>query len=608
MKKNIIFTTLALISTHSFASSQTNILFEMENKYSNWHFNDNPTLIPVDGVISITATDKTVEGETVDLTDHVSCITYSTGLKIQDNLLFGVKPGSYQVQCSVYDKTENYNITVNDVELTDLRVGSSDWELIRGKSTELEALGRFSDGAYIDITPSVSWSVGNESVLSISNGVATGIGQGSTTITAAASNGVTSWPVPMDVIESPYVSLDVVGLPYSIKVGDQAHWYVMGVDRYGRRHNVSSQISWNISDQSTIKIDPIEGLQGLKAGSTLISAKIDNIESEPHYIEVYEVVLDKLTVSPNISKVFTNEVVQLHVTGHFTDDTELNMTHQVEWKVSDKNIATVSKDGLLTTLRAGVVTLTAMKDGIESETQTIHVSVNELKGINLEVVPEIISNTYSQGSEAVIRVMGQFANGSNVEIKEGVDISVSDSAIVKLDKGVARGIHPGEASLQVIVDGFSDSHSIRVQSNPGPVVTKLKKNPTTLYTSTPTVDFAKELNAAYYNTFSEDGVYGPNGLKPARFSHAMAREFCQLLSQANYHDRSNWKLATIEQLEVLFKENRSLYLSHGWPTSNTYGTDSEISRKGTYHNINMYTGYKSSHAPEQARFVSCVSE
>lgn len=150
----------------------------------------------------------------------------------------------------------------------------------------------------------MSWSVGNESVLSISNGVATGIGQGPTTITAAASNGVTSWPVPMDVIESPYVSLDVVGLPHSIKVGDQAHWYVMGVDRYGRRHNVSSQISWNISDQSTIKIDPIEGLQGLKAGSTLISAKIDNIESEPHYIEVYEVVLDKLTVSPNISKVF----------------------------------------------------------------------------------------------------------------------------------------------------------------------------------------------------------------------------------------------------------------------------------------------------------------
>ncbi|TOG28237.1 hypothetical protein CGJ05_24110, partial [Vibrio parahaemolyticus] len=84
----------------------------------NWHFNDNPTLIPVDGVISITATDKTVEGETVDLTDRVSCITHSTGLKIQDNLLLGVKPGSYQVQCSVYDKTENYNITVNDVELT----------------------------------------------------------------------------------------------------------------------------------------------------------------------------------------------------------------------------------------------------------------------------------------------------------------------------------------------------------------------------------------------------------------------------------------------------------------------------------------------------------
>ncbi|EJC6779768.1 Ig-like domain-containing protein [Vibrio parahaemolyticus] len=608
MKKNIIFTTLALISTHSFASSQTNILFEMENKYSNWHFNDNPTLIPVDGVISITATDKTVEGETVDLTDHVSCITHSTGLKIQDNLLFGVKPGSYQVQCSVYDKTENYNITVNDVELTDLRVGSSDWELIRGKSTELEALGRFSDGAYIDITPSVSWSVGNESVLSISNGVATGIGQGSTTITAAASNGVTSWPVPMDVIESPYVSLDVVGLPHSIKVGDQAHWYVMGVDRYGRRHNVSSQISWNISDQSTIKIDPIEGLQGLKAGSTLISAKIDNIESEPHYIEVYEVVLDKLTVSPNISKVFTNEVVQLHVTGHFTDDTELNMTHQVEWKVSDKNIATVSKDGVLTTLRAGGVTLTAMKDGIESETQTIHVSENELKGINLEVIPEIISNNHAQGSEAVIRVMGQFADGSQSEIKEGVVISVSDTAIVKLDKHVVRGILPGEASLQVTVDGFSDSHSIRVKSNPGPVVTNLKKNPTMLYTSTPTVDFAKELNAGYYSTLSENGVYGPNGLKPARFSHAMAHEFCQLLSQVNYHDRSNWKLATMEQLEMLFKENRSLYLSHGWPTSNTYGTATKVSKKGSYHNMNMHTGYKSSHATGQARFVSCVSE
>ncbi|EGQ8773215.1 hypothetical protein GKA74_19805, partial [Vibrio parahaemolyticus] len=591
-----------------FASSQTNILFEIENKYSNWHFNYNPTMIPIGGVISITATDKTVEGETVDLTDRVSCVTHSTGLNIQDNLLFGVKTGSYQVQCSVYDKTESYNIIVNDVELTELRVGSSDWELIKGQSTELEALGLFSDGAYIDITPSVSWSVGNETILSISNGVATGVSQGLTTITAAASNGVTSWPVSMGVIESPYVSLDVVGLPHTIKVGEQTSWYVMGVDRYGQRHNVSSQVSWNISDQSTIKIDPIEGLQGLKAGSTLISAKIDNIESEPHYIEVYEVVLDKLTVSPNITKAFTNEVVQLHVTGHFTDDTALEMTHQVEWKVSDENIATVSKDGVLTTLRAGGVTLTAMKDGIESETQTIHVSENELKGINLEVIPEIISNNHAQGSEAVIRVMGQFADGSQSEIKEGVVISVSDTAIVKLDKHVVRGILPGEASLQVTVDGFSDSHSIRVKSNPGPVVTNLKKNPTMLYTSTPTVDFAKELNAGYYSTLSENGVYGPNGLKPARFSHAMAHEFCQLLSQVNYHDRSNWKLATMEQLEMLFKENRSLYLSHGWPTSNTYGTATKVSKKGSYHNMNMHTGYKSSHATGQARFVSCVSE
>ncbi|EGR2784042.1 hypothetical protein DLH94_23275 [Vibrio parahaemolyticus] len=522
--------------------------------------------------------------------------------------MFGVKTGSYQVQCSVYDKTESYNIIVNDVELTELRVGSSDWELIKGQSTELEALGLFSDGAYIDITPSVSWSVGNETILSISNGVATGVSQGLTTITAAASNGVTSWPVSMGVIESPYVSLDVVGLPHTIKVGEQTSWYVMGVDRYGQRHNVSSQVSWNISDQSTIKIDPIEGLQGLKAGSTLISAKIDNIESEPHYIEVYEVVLDKLTVSPNITKAFTNEVVQLHVTGHFTDDTALEMTHQVEWKVSDENIATVSKDGVLTTLRAGGVTLTAMKDGIESETQTIHVSENELKGINLEVIPEIISNNHAQGSEAVIRVMGQFADGSQSEIKEGVVISVSDTAIVKLDKHVVRGILPGEASLQVTVDGFSDSHSIRVKSNPGPVVTNLKKNPTMLYTSTPTVDFAKELNAGYYSTLSENGVYGPNGLKPARFSHAMAHEFCQLLSQVNYHDRSNWKLATMEQLEMLFKENRSLYLSHGWPTSNTYGTATKVSKKGSYHNMNMHTGYKSSHATGQARFVSCVSE
>ncbi|EGQ8861029.1 hypothetical protein GKA47_17195, partial [Vibrio parahaemolyticus] len=594
--------------THCFASSQTNILFEIENKYSNWHFNYNPTMIPIGGVISITATDKTVEGETVDLTDRVSCVTHSTGLNIQDNLLFGVKTGSYQVQCSVYDKTESYNIIVNDVELTELRVGSSDWELIKGQSTELEALGLFSDGAYIDITPSVSWSVGNETILSISNGVATGVSQGLTTITAAASNGVTSWPVSMGVIESPYVSLDVVGLPHTIKVGEQTSWYVMGVDRYGQRHNVSSQVSWNISDQSTIKIDPIEGLQGLKAGSTLISAKIDNIESEPHYIEVYEVVLDKLTVSPNITKAFTNEVVQLHVTGHFTDDTALEMTHQVEWKVSDENIATVSKDGVLTTLRAGGVTLTAMKDGIESETQTIHVSENELKGINLEVIPEIISNNHAQGSEAVIRVMGQFADGSQSEIKEGVVISVSDTAIVKLDKHVVRGILPGEASLQVTVDGFSDSHSIRVKSNPGPVVTNLKKNPTMLYTSTPTVDFAKELNAGYYSTLSENGVYGPNGLKPARFSHAMAHEFCQLLSQVNYHDRSNWKLATMEQLEMLFKENRSLYLSHGWPTSNTYGTATKVSKKGSYHNMNMHTGYKSSHATGQARFVSCVSE
>ncbi|EGR3275217.1 hypothetical protein DLI01_25170, partial [Vibrio parahaemolyticus] len=429
----------------------------------------------------------------------------------------------------------------------------------------------------------MSWSVGNETILSISNGVATGVSQGLTTITAAASNGVTSWPVSMGVIESPYVSLDVVGLPHTIKVGEQTSWYVMGVDRYGQRHNVSSQVSWNISDQSTIKIDPIEGLQGLKAGSTLISAKIDNIESEPHYIEVYEVVLDKLTVSPNITKAFTNEVVQLHVTGHFTDDTALEMTHQVEWKVSDENIATVSKDGVLTTLRAGGVTLTAMKDGIESETQTIHVSENELKGINLEVIPEIISNNHVQGSEAVIRVMGQFADGSQSEIKEGVVISVSDTAIVKLDKHVVRGILPGEASLQVTVDGFSDSHSIRVKSNPGPVVTNLKKNPTMLYTSTPTVDFAKELNAGYYSTLSENGVYGPNGLKPARFSHAMAHEFCQLLSQVNYHDRSNWKLATMEQLEMLFKENRSLYLSHGWPTSNTYGTATKVSKKGSYH-------------------------
>jgi trimeric autotransporter adhesin len=155
--------------------------------------------------------------------------------------------------------------------LVSIAVTPTNPSIPKGAAQQFTATGTYSDGSTQNLTNTAAWSSSNASVATInSTGLATGVGNGNSTIQAASGSvtGSTTLTVTAAVLSS----IAVTPANPSIRKGMTQHFRAAGSYSDGSTQNLTRSVVWSSSNTSVATISNTGLASGVGPGSSTIQA------------------------------------------------------------------------------------------------------------------------------------------------------------------------------------------------------------------------------------------------------------------------------------------------------------------------------------------------
>ena len=174
--------------------------------------------------------------------------------------------------------SNNAGVVVSQFPLASIAVLPATATVPFGVSIPFTATGKFSDGSTQVLTTSVTWASSQSSIATISNatgtqGVATGVAPGQTTITAVFAGIVNQPPVTLNVTNATIVSVAVTPASSSANAGTQVPFTAKGTFSDGSVVDLTTQVAWSSSDVTVAAINNTGLANTVSPGSVTITAK-----------------------------------------------------------------------------------------------------------------------------------------------------------------------------------------------------------------------------------------------------------------------------------------------------------------------------------------------
>ncbi|HEX4576069.1 MAG TPA: Ig-like domain-containing protein [Edaphobacter sp.] len=158
-----------------------------------------------------------------------------------------------------------------------------------GQTTQFLAIGTTSSGATVNLSNQVAWSSSSPQIATIgaTTGLATGVGKGSTTITAIYTNttggtvvtGTATFTVSGGATQQ-FTALSIIPSTQALSASGQTSQFIaLGTSgTTGLQQDVtsSSQVKWTSSIPSIVSVSPTGLATGLSAGNSTITAVLTN--------------------------------------------------------------------------------------------------------------------------------------------------------------------------------------------------------------------------------------------------------------------------------------------------------------------------------------------
>ncbi len=239
--------------------------------------------IPIGDTQQFSATGTYSDGSSKNLTNSVTWSTSDTAVSTISNnagtqgVATGVGLGTATIKATSGSVSGSTSLTVNGATLTSIAVSPQSATIALGTTQQFTATGTYSDGSTQNITNSVAWSSGTTSVATISNspgrqGLATGIGRGTSTIKATA--GSVSGSTNLTVTGATLVSIAVTPQSPTIFLGTTQQFTATGTYSDGSNQNITSLVSWSSATTSVATISNSSGSQGLATSVGVGTSKI----------------------------------------------------------------------------------------------------------------------------------------------------------------------------------------------------------------------------------------------------------------------------------------------------------------------------------------------
>ena len=413
---------------------------------------------------------------------------------------------SLEYNGEIYTDTYAFTVQANATPLYTVTI-SGDEVVNIGKTTQLKAEVEYKLTAPEDVTTEVEWKSSDEEIATIDeNGIVTGIGEGTVTITAKYIVDEIEYVATYEIkVEKERKILIAEGLG----LGEKNEYILDGEDSFLiNLYNIPKEEKANIqvtsSDETIAQITStdlcesedgstdniiIANLKFVGVGEVTINVTLDyngRKYTDSYTFTVQEEPSPVLSIEGN-DKVEVEKTIQLKALLNLGMVIPENVTSNVIWTTSDENIATISENGLVIGISEGRVTITAKYTENEIEyTATYDIIVEPRKGITIAEGLQIGEvHEYILGEEDEF-----FINLINIpkEEKANIQVTSSDEAIAQITsidlcesedgstdniiianlKFVGIGEVTITASLNYNGSLYTDSYTFTIQEEPTP--------------------------------------------------------------------------------------------------------------------------------------------
>ena len=404
-----------------------------------------------------TATGNYSDGTTANISNSVSWVSSNSSVATINSagLVTPVAVGSTNITASLNDLTSAItDFTVTTASLSSIAVTAVTQVSHLGVDVPFIAMGTFSDGSFINISSTVTWSSSATDIATISNtagtnGVATPVSAGVTSITASYKN-ITSSAANFGVSAATLSSIAVTSSSSTAALGMTVQYIATGTYSDSSTQVITNSTTWNSSNVQVATINPQTGLAtALAIGSTHITATLNNVTSPAEVLTTNSADLVSIAISAPNSSVPLGDNEQFTAIGSFSDGTKMNITSAVTWSSSATNIASVSnttgENGIVMPIAVGVTNITASLNGVISQpAYALTVSNAALTSIIVTASSLALPLPLTQQFVAT----GVYSDSTTRVITNSVSWSSSDTGFATINPaGVAQSIGLGTTNI-----------------------------------------------------------------------------------------------------------------------------------------------------------------
>ena len=360
-------------------------------------------------------------------------------------------------------------VTVTPPSVVGITVSPSTATLEVGGSQRFTATARTGDGSVVNGVV-FEWTSSNTSVLTINtDGVATAVAAGSTTIKAVA-NGVSSLLVTITVTQSPVVRVSVNPSSAQQMTVDDTRTFTATARTADNLIRDDVNVLWSSSNTGVVAINSDGEATAVAAGVAMIRAEVDGVRSSPVAVTVTgppPPMVAVVTVRPSSASVEVGGM-QLFQAAATTDDGTAVPDVEFTWTSSDEVVATISSTGLATGIHAGEVTITATA-GDRSGTATVQVTdPPPPEPVVAVVTVRPSSASVEVGGMQLFQAAATTDDGTAVPDVEFTWTSSDEVVATISSTGLATGIHAGEVTITATAGDRSGTATLQVTDPPPP--------------------------------------------------------------------------------------------------------------------------------------------
>lgn len=359
----------------------------------------------------------------------------------------------------------------NFLPLTSIEVTSNLAQIANLTSAQLTAIGNFSGFFTRDITTEAGWSSSDPTIATVDNqsgseGRVTAVSPGNVTLTA--DFGSASASIQLTVSNATVTLLTISPTLPDVPRGLSLQFAAIGEFSDGTQQNLTTDATWTSSAPTIASISNLRGGEGLASalleGASDISATFDSA-LDTTTMTVSAAVLQSLSLSPVAGSMVSLATRSFKATGHFSDNTTQALVTGVDWASSDTTVATVDSSGGVTSLKSGLIDISASLNGVNASTP-LTVTGGDLQGISISPLTNL---TFAVGTHSRFEATGQFSNNTSRDITSLVTWDSDNPAVAAISnasgqQGLLSALAQGSANITATYDTFNVSAAASVDT------------------------------------------------------------------------------------------------------------------------------------------------